>query len=92
MAEDTEKEYRPSLTETPQFATPAAGENIRESRISTHVRQRTGSMTAGIFTSSPNKNEQNADGQVAKPMKPLFDMDNDPDRPHDAINQSVIVE
>lgn len=57
----------------------------RESKMSIHGTSAASSTTSGIFTSSPEKN-------VNKSKKPVFDMDNDPDRPHDAINQSVIIE
>jgi len=37
------------------------------------------STASGIFTSSPEK-------VIDNPKKHVFDMNNDPDRPHDAIN------
>lgn len=43
----------------------------------------------GLFTSSPSKTNSLPAGSN---IKTQFDIDNDPDRPHDAINQSVIIE
>ena len=54
----------------------------RDSKLSF---QASSAAASGIFTSSPEKVPD-------KSKKPIFDMDNDPDRPHDAINQSVIIE
>lgn len=56
----------------------------RDSKLS--MNGVSGPNTSGIFTTSPDK------AKVEKPKLPAFDMDNDPDRPHDAINQSVIIE
>lgn len=87
----TDPDTRPSITATPQFATPA-NEQLKIERDPHKMSIGGESTQTGIFTQSPGHKGFNSPKETNTAATVNFDMDNDPDRPHDAINSSVIIE